>query len=446
MEGCASSRRVALWVSAMLLTVSLFCVSTWADKAPVLLVVFKGVAGNLSVDGAVASLLYMQFMTVDEHVRLIPHDGSASTADYIKTLLEEEKEKERNVKVVYLGLSPDERGKGGVAECEMLLKQLQGGGKGGLESVEVFDNHLGGDLQSNQNIKWHLERECSSQKIAKMIDVENEEEMNYYIPLVEFAAFIEMGGSEEGKNAKNKLVARYSSLGEEYGLTGTDLTYFVATNFDVVFQDKFHKAVSELPQRLLREMPWWSRWFYSIFYCCFPSNSWWFCIAVGCREQLNAFVRVFYKSYIKNMPRIFSEERVTAFYKEFPREGLLPEGVATKFSLAGEANIVVLYWETLENGMSANVRMHKLMEEAEADVFVSRTSVSAVYSVRHREAAENASKQMGTQMEAMGGVNICDHPAFTQIKMVELDAEKAFQKFIKDHEVFKKPSQENPTL
>eukprot|EP00922_Rhytidocystis_sp_ex-Travisia-forbesii_P023873 GHVS01035044.1.p1 GENE.GHVS01035044.1~~GHVS01035044.1.p1 ORF type:complete len:434 (+),score=61.58 GHVS01035044.1:84-1385(+) len=433
MEGCASSRRVALWVSAMLLTVSLFCVSTWADKAPVLLVVFKGVAGNLSVDGAVASLLYMQFMTVDEHVRLIPHDGSASTADYIKTLLEEEKEKERNVKVVYLGLSPDERGKGGVAECEMLLEQLKakGGGEGGLESVEVFDNHLGGD-QGNQNIEWHLERECSSQKIAKMVAVGNEEKMNSYMPLVDLAAFIELGGSEEGKNAEKMLVARYSSLGEEYGLTGTDLTYFVATNFDVLFQDKFQKLLSQLPKMFVREMPWWGRWWYTF-------TGW---ASMWHKADLYAFAEEFYESDIKN---IFSEERVTAFYKEFPREGLLSESVATKFSLAGEANIVVLYWETLENGMSANVRMHKLMEEAEADVFVAKTSSaetsgSAVYSVRHREAAENASKQMVTQMEGMGGVKICDHPAFTQIKMVELDAEKAFQKFIKDHEVFKKPS------
>eukprot|EP00922_Rhytidocystis_sp_ex-Travisia-forbesii_P023875 GHVS01035049.1.p1 GENE.GHVS01035049.1~~GHVS01035049.1.p1 ORF type:complete len:436 (+),score=59.01 GHVS01035049.1:84-1391(+) len=431
MEGCASSRRVALWVSAMLLTVSLFCVSTWADKPPLVILAVEKVdklGGKLSVDGSVAALLYMRFIDRHSEVTLLQHGRSAADADFIQTVLEEEKKRERNVKLVYLGLSPEEKGKGGVAECEMLLKQLQGGGKGGLESVEVFDNHLGGD-QGNQNIKWHLERECSSQKIAKMI-VENEElngELNVYMPLVDFAAFIELGGSEEGKNAKKKLVARYFSLGVDYGLEENDVAYFVATNFYVVFEDKFKKVVSQLPQKLNRELPWWKRWWHGFLYTLFASTT------VGCKAQLHAFVEEFYESI--DIGDIFSNERVTAFYKEFPREGLLSESVAKlKLSLPGKANIVVLV-ETLENGMNANVRMHKLMEEAEADVFVAKTSAetsgAAVYSVRHREAAENASKQMVTQMEAMGGVKVCDHPAFTQIKMGTVEAVENFKNFIK---------------
>eukprot|EP00922_Rhytidocystis_sp_ex-Travisia-forbesii_P044060 GHVS01065685.1.p1 GENE.GHVS01065685.1~~GHVS01065685.1.p1 ORF type:complete len:420 (-),score=55.23 GHVS01065685.1:152-1411(-) len=239
MAACASSRRVALWM-----TVSLLCVVyTLATKdgdgyKTVTALLFD----PLSLDGFVAGLLYAKYWVGrDETSIMLAHDGTKNSSSAVQAMVED-KIKEHYLKMVYLGTSPVFQ-EGGYTEYGMLNAKLpkEFDAAPGLKTVKVFDNRSWSDItyggweEVKGNFETHLRQTKSvSQQIVEMVEKNGGEVAEYYKWLVEFAGFIEMDGYDEGERIGKLLSVRYKTLITD-SKTSTILPYFLAPWFDGMF-------------------------------------------------------------------------------------------------------------------------------------------------------------------------------------------------------------------
>eukprot|EP00922_Rhytidocystis_sp_ex-Travisia-forbesii_P044054 GHVS01065678.1.p1 GENE.GHVS01065678.1~~GHVS01065678.1.p1 ORF type:complete len:421 (-),score=46.72 GHVS01065678.1:94-1356(-) len=239
MAACASSRRVALWM-----TVSLLCVYTLAVGVDGYETVTALLFDTLSVDGFVAGLVYAKYLVGrDETSIMFAHDGTKDSSRAVKSMVED-KIKEHYLKVVYLGTSPLFK-EDGYTEYGMIEDKLMKtfNTKPGLKSVEVFDNRVRSEItrsewfRERKNFESHVGTDKSvSQQIVEMVEKNNEQIVaEYYKWLVQFAGFIEMDGSEEGKRMERQFSDRYRVVLKVDSKTSTILPYFLAPWFDGMF-------------------------------------------------------------------------------------------------------------------------------------------------------------------------------------------------------------------
>eukprot|EP00922_Rhytidocystis_sp_ex-Travisia-forbesii_P044057 GHVS01065681.1.p1 GENE.GHVS01065681.1~~GHVS01065681.1.p1 ORF type:complete len:411 (-),score=43.60 GHVS01065681.1:194-1426(-) len=408
MAACASSRRVALWM-----TVSLLCVYTLAVGVDGYETVTALLFDTLSVDGFVAGLVYAKYLVGrDETSIMFAHDGTKDSSRAVKSMVED-KIKEHYLKVVYLGTSPLFK-EDGYTEYGMIEDKLMKtfNTKPGLKSVEVFDNRVRSEItrsewfRERKNFESHLGKDKSvSQQIVEMVEKKNVVADDYKW-LVQFAGFIEMDGFEEGKRMGRLLSDRYRTLLNADSETLTILPYFLVPWFDVMF--------TKLRRRLVQN----------------PVVEY-FDGSNPRIEEAGGLVRGFYdcgkedwteskfREYCSNFEEVktFGKTKLKAFKVKIPA---LCEGDAKG-----------LYVEIPES-VPANLYMSSMLSPCRDVVVGKRQKATGVGSVFSVWARLRGVATTGSHLRGCGGVYVEGVYGFPEFEM-DADAEAEFEKFLAEN-------------